>query len=314
MPLDAWLVRCLPAPGSMPPFDALMMLASTVGLVVPVLLIPWRIRARDPRLARALLLGLTAGLLGTLVLQQLSARPRPPSELALLPVPPLPSFPSGHAALLAIVLVAQGADRPRSLLGWAPLGLLVAISRVHVGHHHPTDVLGGCLLGLGIGAGVVIRARARVDDPWRHRWLLWPQLGLVLAISLVAYTGALASGRIWWLRVPGMDKVLHFLLFGLLALGVHLHARGRRLALGRLRLPVAVLVPLLGASAEELVQAASPFRTADLGDLLADLLGLVAFWWGGEVLTRRPPVLEAVAAPVVTSAPRRPGGRRGAGP
>ena len=45
--------------------------------------------------------------------------------------------------------------------------------------------------------------------------------------------------------------------------------------------------------------AAGGFAGADLGDLLADLLGLVAFWWVAEKFT---------------SAPRHPEGRRDADP
>ena len=43
-------------------------------------------------------------------------------------------------------------------------------------------------------------ARSPHDDPWRLRWLLWPQAGFVVAITLVAYTGILA--RVPWLPVP----------------------------------------------------------------------------------------------------------------
>ena len=198
-----------------------------------------------------------------------------------------------------MVAVSLKKKRPRSALAWLPVAVLVGLSRVHVGHHHATDVLGGMLLGVGLGLGAVSHARASPDDRWRHRWLLWPQLGLVLAVSLVAYTGTFAHGAAWWLRLPGMDKTLHFLLFGLLAFGLHLQSRGRRLSLAGRPWPLAVVLPLLGAAAEELVQATSPHRTADLGDLLADLLGLVAFWWVAEKFT---------------SAPRHPEGRRDADP
>jgi membrane-associated phospholipid phosphatase len=291
MPIDLWLVRALPTPGQHPAFDILMILASTLGLVVPVLGIPWWLHRRTPALARATILTLVGGLGLTVLLQLISLRPRPQLADPLLPLPPLPSFPSGHAVLLAIVIVALASRRPRAAAAWLPLGLLVGLSRVHVGHHHATDVIGGMLLGVGFGLGAVGLSRAVAGDRWRHRWLLWPQLGLVLAVSLVAYTGAFSHGQIAWLRAPGMDKALHFLLFGLLALGVHLHTRGRTLRLGPARIPLAVLVPLLGAAAEELAQTLSPNRSADLVDLLADLLGLLVFWQVGRFITstsRRP--------------------------
>ena len=145
--------------------------------------------------------------------------------------------------------------------------------------------LAGAALATGLVLGARQRALAARDDPWRWRWLLWPQLGLVLAVTLAAYTGAFAGGRVPLLRVPGMDKALHFLSFGSLALGTWFATRGRTLRVGALRVPLAVLLPLLLAVAEELVQAASPHRSADPLDLLADLLGLLLFWRIGLRLT-----------------------------
>ncbi len=263
-----------------------MVLATTVGLVGLTLGIPIGLRRRTPSSARAAVVAMAAGLGMTLTLQLMSQRPRPAFADALLPLPPLPSFPSGHVVLVVTAVLVLGVTHRR--LAWAltPVVLLVALSRVHVGHHYPTDVLGGVLVGVGVGLGAREWMAARRDDPWRWRFILWPQLGLVTAISLVAYTGALSGGRVAWLGVPGMDKVLHFTLFGLLALGVHLHTRGRTVAGGRI--PLAVLVPLLGATLEELVQATSPHRSADLADLLADLLGMLLFWRVGLMFTSTP--------------------------
>ena len=77
------------------------------------------------------------------------------------------------------------------------------------------------------------------------------------------------------------------ILFGLLALGTHFATRGRSLDLGRLRLPLAVLLPLAFATVEEALQALSPNRTADPIDLLCDLVGMVLFWRLGVRLTRQ---------------------------
>jgi membrane-associated phospholipid phosphatase len=286
MPLDAWLVHALPSPGASTAFDALMIAASTLGLLALAVGGPWWLRRRDRTLGHVAVGTMLVGLGLSLALQLLVLRPRPTLSLPLLPLPPLPSFPSGHAVLVTIAVVMLGAHRRSLGLTLLPVAVLVAVSRVHVGHHHFTDVVGGGLLGAGLAWGALTRARAAPDDPWRLRWLLWPQVGLVLAISLVAYTGALAGGQIVWLRLPGIDKALHFALFGLLAFGMHFATRGRTLGLGRARLPLAVLVPLLGALAEELVQACSAHRTADPLDLLADLLGLLSFAWLGRRLER----------------------------
>lgn len=59
------------------------------------------------------------------------------------------SFPSGHAASAATMATLLSED------GWAPLwwglALGVATSRVYVGVHHASDVLGGLAIGTAIG-------------------------------------------------------------------------------------------------------------------------------------------------------------------
>lgn len=62
------------------------------------------------------------------------------------------SFPSGHAARMAMLAVAGFAfGHPwfgLALLFWAPL---VALARVAMGVHYVSDVTAGMLIGLGVG-------------------------------------------------------------------------------------------------------------------------------------------------------------------
>ncbi len=67
------------------------------------------------------------------------------------------SFPSGHVAFffwlgtLAIVLVSRGLPRPLRYTWWVVVAALVAasaLSRIYVGAHWPSDVLGGFLVGV----------------------------------------------------------------------------------------------------------------------------------------------------------------------
>lgn len=70
-----------------------------------------------------------------------------------LRIPLTTSFPSGHSstAMVAAVLLSQRAPKPVKIALFA-LGGAVALSRVHVKIHHASDVAGGIVIGLGLGA------------------------------------------------------------------------------------------------------------------------------------------------------------------
>ena len=78
------------------------------------------------------------------------------------------SFPSGHtaASFAAATALAMAYPSARPLL--LATATAVGLSRVHLGHHFPTDVLAGGLLGTGIGllSGVAIGVRGQ---PGRSR-------------------------------------------------------------------------------------------------------------------------------------------------
>ncbi len=277
--MDPVLLHLLNRQLAHPAWDGLMILLTTVGLVAMPALIPALWRGRHHPVALALLLSQGVGLACALVLQELVARVRPVEARVLLGQPDCFSFPSGHATLVfgaaAVLLCSR---LPRWLRWGAPvLALAVAVSRVAVGHHWPTDVIAGALLGTGLGMAShgLLASGARGLARWR--WLLWPQLALVVVVSQAAWLGLLGS-----LDLPLSDKQLHFGMFGAVAFWLalwweHPARPGGPLRAGRW-LPLSLLLPLGLAALEELAQALSPVRTADPLDLGCDLAGMTLCW------------------------------------
>ena len=104
------------------------------------------------------------------LIKRLIARPRPGAGL----IEALGySFPSGHAAAAAAGWTAMAlilgllTDRWRARVGLAATAVLIAVlvglSRVYLGVHEPTDVLGGWALGVTWMAGVTAAMRAYGD-------------------------------------------------------------------------------------------------------------------------------------------------------
>jgi undecaprenyl-diphosphatase len=102
-------------------------------------------------------------------LKLLVGRPRP---AALFPLvhPESPSFPSGHAMLAAVVYLTLGAllarfvprRRVKAFFITAAMILvfLVGVTRVYLGVHYPSDVLGGWSAGLAWALGCWLVALA----------------------------------------------------------------------------------------------------------------------------------------------------------
>jgi membrane-associated phospholipid phosphatase len=250
-----------------PVLDALMVALSLSAPVV-VLAVAGR-RARGAGGARegfSLAAAAAGAALICVELQFILLRPRPTPTLAGWPAPPTPSFPSGHAALVAALATMALLGRWRGRHAGLVYAAGVAISRVYLGHHHPADVLMGAAVGAAVGGLIHGRLLAQPDLRPGWSWWLWPQAAVVL---LGILTATLGLSRFEWLRLPGADKTLHFVLFGLFSL----FASGylRRWGSAKVSATIAVLATL-----EELSQAFVPTRTFDLGDLACTLSGILA--------------------------------------
>ena len=105
------------------------------------------------------------------------------------------------------------------------------------------------------------------------RWLLWPQIGLVIFITVMAYLDKLPGD---WLAWPYSDKVLHFVLFGMVAFWLRFWQKNENTP-GHFRgVPVMVLLGVIFI--EEGLQSLSPHRSVEVADMLSDLLGVLFLW------------------------------------
>lgn len=66
-----------------------------------------------------------------------------------------PSFPSAHTASSFAAAVALTAYYPKAAPLVFALATAVGASRVHLGHHFPSDVAAGAMIGIVTGSGVV---------------------------------------------------------------------------------------------------------------------------------------------------------------
>lgn len=140
-----------------PPLTRAMRLASFLGsgfVLVPlgVLALWWLVRTGRKHAAWLFVLAVLGGEVLENLLKLFFRRPRPEPFFGY-PAPSTYSFPSGHATLsfcfygvLAVILTARlpsRSARAALLLAAGVLALAIGVSRIYLGVHYPSDVLGG---------------------------------------------------------------------------------------------------------------------------------------------------------------------------
>jgi undecaprenyl-diphosphatase len=165
---DEWILRQLRTPGDMadpigPEWfedmwrDITALGGFTILTLVTIACAGYLLMRRRYRMLALLAATTVGGLVVSLLLKNLFARPRPEFGSADTYVLTA-SFPSGHSMLSAVVyltlgvLLARTSERFRYKIYFISVALvismLVGLSRVYLGVHYPTDVLAGWSLGL----------------------------------------------------------------------------------------------------------------------------------------------------------------------
>jgi undecaprenyl-diphosphatase len=169
---EAWLTHLMQDASNLGSTRLLLPLVLLVGL-------GWWLRRRTWRPLGLLAAAYAGADLAFNAVKQLVHRPRPPAAILLKPVAG-PGFPSGHAAQAVAVygtlaaLTAAGTPAwSRKVNAWAAAVVVagvVAVSRLYLGAHWLTDVLGGLALGaawlfaLLTSVRTIGRLRARPPD------------------------------------------------------------------------------------------------------------------------------------------------------
>ena len=97
----------------------------------------------------------------------------------------------------------------------------------------------------------------------------------ILIVVILANVGLLYEVFPFIKSVPGQDKTGHFILMGIMAFLANLSLRGRWVECYRVRLYLGSLIVLICVVAEESSQLLMATRGFDIGDLAADLLGIL---------------------------------------
>lgn len=151
--------------GRHPALDAVMIALAKyspvlLAVVLAALWLTWR-----PRSQRLAFLAGVASLVALGIGQLVGMafpRPRPylvHHVLLLVPHAPDTSFPSDHTTLaFAVAATLWHLDR-RWGIGLVLFGLAVAVARVYIGAHYPTDVIGGAVLGTLVALALTALAR-----------------------------------------------------------------------------------------------------------------------------------------------------------
>ena len=144
----------------------------TVLSLMTILAVVYLLLARQRAIAVFMFVSIVGGWLVSSALKLGVARPRPDIVPHLVEVHDM-SFPSGHAMLSAVTYLTLAALLSRAeqyratriflMAAGIFLTLIIGLSRLYLGVHYPTDVLGGWCAGAVWAAGCWLLARRFIE-------------------------------------------------------------------------------------------------------------------------------------------------------
>jgi polysaccharide biosynthesis protein VpsQ len=114
------------------------------------------------------------------------------------------------------------------------------------------------------------------------KWFTWAFVLFILYVVIAADMGAMPEAFHVIDRLPGRDRLGHFLLIGTLAFLVNMCLYPRTVPVGHWRILTGTVVVLTLVTLEEFSQKLFATRSFDLLDLGADYLGIIT----AEVIVR----------------------------
>lgn len=106
-------------------------------------------------------------------------------------------------------------------------------------------------------------------------------LGILLTIMVLADFGRLPVNLLT--QIPHYDLIGHFILYGIASFLTHRATDKKMIVIFDKPIPLGPFVFTLFTIFEEMLQSILPNRTCSLADLAASFIGIVVFYWLGQV-------------------------------